>query len=88
MNRLVDAIVGARATAPQLTPESRRNPSCRLPQVIADAAAWYGAAMVARSRRHLLRLWLVPADARQLPVVFAQRYGNVLAGERGAVTAA
>ncbi len=28
-------------------------------------------------RRHLLRLWLAPAEARPLPAVFAERYGSV-----------
>jgi len=36
-------------------------------------------------RRHLLRLWLSPADARPLPPVFAERYGSVTAGARGGV---
>jgi hypothetical protein len=36
-------------------------------------------------RRHLLRLWLAPADARPLPAVFAQRYGSVVPGARGGV---
>jgi hypothetical protein len=36
-------------------------------------------------RRHLLRLWLAPADARPLPPVFAQRYGSVTPGARGGV---
>lgn len=36
-------------------------------------------------RRHLLRLWLAPADARPLPPVFAQRYGSVVPGRRGGV---
>ncbi len=36
-------------------------------------------------RRHLLRLWLAPADARPLPSVFAQRYGSVVPGARGGV---
>jgi Taurine catabolism dioxygenase TauD, TfdA family len=36
-------------------------------------------------RRHLLRLWLAPADARPLPPVFAQRYGSVVPGARGGV---
>jgi alpha-ketoglutarate-dependent taurine dioxygenase len=36
-------------------------------------------------RRHLLRLWLAPADARPLPAVYAQRYGSVLPGARGGV---
>ncbi len=36
-------------------------------------------------RRHLLRLWLAPADARPLPPVYAQRYGSVTPGARGGV---
>ena len=36
-------------------------------------------------RRHLLRLWLAPTDARALPPVFAQRYGSVAPGLRGGV---
>jgi hypothetical protein len=36
-------------------------------------------------KRHLLRLWLAPADARPLPPVFAQRYGSVTPGDRGGV---
>ena len=36
-------------------------------------------------RRHLLRLWLAPTQARALPPVYAQRYGNVTPGERGGV---
>jgi hypothetical protein len=36
-------------------------------------------------RRHLLRLWLAPDDARPLPPVFAQRYGSVTPGARGGV---
>ena len=36
-------------------------------------------------RRHLLRLWLAPADARPLPPVFAQRFGSVVPGARGGV---
>ena len=36
-------------------------------------------------RRHLLRLWLAPPDARPLPAVFAQRYGSVVPGARGGV---
>ena len=38
-------------------------------------------------RRHLLRLWLAPDDARPLPPVFAQRYGSVVPGSRGGVAA-
>jgi hypothetical protein len=36
-------------------------------------------------RRHLLRLWLAPDDARPLPPAFAQRYGSVTPGARGGV---
>jgi hypothetical protein len=39
-------------------------------------------------RRHLLRLWLAPSDARALPAVFAQRYGSIDAGRRGGVHSA
>ena len=35
--------------------------------------------------RHLLRLWLAPAQARPLPEVFAPRYGSVTPGERGGI---
>jgi hypothetical protein len=34
-------------------------------------------------KRHLLRLWLAPAGARQLPEVFAERYGSIVPGDRG-----
>jgi hypothetical protein len=36
-------------------------------------------------KRHLLRLWLAPAEARPLPPVFAERYGSITPGERGGV---
>lgn len=36
-------------------------------------------------RRYLLRLWLAPEGARELPPVFAERYGSVVAGARGGV---
>lgn len=36
-------------------------------------------------RRHLLRLWLAPTDARPLPRIFAERYGTVTIGDRGGV---
>ena len=36
-------------------------------------------------RRHLLRLWLAPPEARPLPPVFVQRYGSITPGERGGV---
>jgi hypothetical protein len=37
-------------------------------------------------KRHLLRLWLAPANARSLPQVFAERYGRITPGERGGLT--
>jgi TfdA family taurine catabolism dioxygenase TauD len=37
-------------------------------------------------KRHLLRLWLAPANARPLPPVFAERYGQITPGERGGIT--
>jgi hypothetical protein len=36
-------------------------------------------------RRHLLRLWLAPVEARPLPAVFAERYSSVVPGDRGGV---
>jgi hypothetical protein len=39
-----------------------------------------------QKRRHLLRLWLSPADGRPLPPVFAERYGSIEPGHRGGVT--
>ncbi len=39
-------------------------------------------------RRHLLRLWLAPAQGRELPAAFAQRYGTVQPGRRGGVPSA
>jgi hypothetical protein len=36
-------------------------------------------------KRHLLRLWLAPPEARPLPPVFAQRYGSITPGDRGGV---
>jgi hypothetical protein len=38
-------------------------------------------------KRHLLRLWLAPASARPLPPVFADRYGSVVPGDRGGISA-
>jgi hypothetical protein len=35
--------------------------------------------------RHLLRLWLCPANGRPLPEVFAPRYGSVTSGDRGGI---
>lgn len=36
-------------------------------------------------KRHLLRLWLSPPNARPLPSVFAERYGSLEPGHRGGV---
>jgi hypothetical protein len=36
-------------------------------------------------KRHLLRLWLAPENARPLPAVFAERYGTVVPGRRGGI---
>lgn len=39
-------------------------------------------------KRHLLRLWLAPPNARPLPPVFAERFGSITPGARGGVTVA
>ena len=36
-------------------------------------------------KRHLLRLWLAPPDARPLPAVFAECYGGITPGDRGGI---
>ena len=36
-------------------------------------------------KRHLLRLWVAPPNARPLPEVFAERFGSVIPGERGGI---
>jgi hypothetical protein len=36
-------------------------------------------------KRHLLRLWLCPPDARPLPPVFAEIYGGIAIGDRGGI---
>ncbi len=36
-------------------------------------------------KRHLLRLWLAPENARPLPPVFAERFGSTTPGDRGGV---
>ena len=36
-------------------------------------------------KRHLLRLWLSPPEARQLPPVFAECYGSTTIGDRGGI---
>ncbi len=38
-----------------------------------------------KDRRHLLRLWLSVSQARELPAVFAQRFGTTEVGNRGGV---
>ena len=35
--------------------------------------------------RHLLRLWLSLPGDRQLPPVFASRYGSITVGDRGGI---
>lgn len=40
------------------------------------------------SPRHLLRLWLSMPGDRELPPVFAQRYGSLDVGDRGGITVA
>jgi len=42
----------------------------------------------AERKRHLLRLWLAPRNARPLPEVFAARFGSVTPGDRGGITIA
>jgi hypothetical protein len=36
-------------------------------------------------KRHLLRLWLAPPNARPLPKIYADRFGSVTPGDRGGV---
>ncbi|HEU0251903.1 MAG TPA: TauD/TfdA family dioxygenase, partial [Pyrinomonadaceae bacterium] len=36
-------------------------------------------------KRHLLRLWVAPPNARPLPEVFAERFGSITPGDRGGV---
>lgn len=36
-------------------------------------------------KRHLLRLWLCPPVARELPVQFTGRYGGIAVGDRGGI---
>ena len=37
-------------------------------------------------RRHLLRLWVAPTNARRLPDVYAERFGSITPGDRGGVS--
>lgn len=39
-------------------------------------------------KRHLLRLWLAPRNARPLPEVFAERFGSTTPGDRGGIALA
>jgi Taurine catabolism dioxygenase TauD, TfdA family len=39
-------------------------------------------------KRHLLRLWLAPPNARSLPEVYAERFVSITPGDRGGVTVA
>jgi hypothetical protein len=39
----------------------------------------------AERKRHLLRLWLSPPNARPLPPVFAECYGDITIGNRGGI---
>ena len=36
-------------------------------------------------KRHLLRLWVAPPNARPLPDVYAERFGSITPGDRGGV---
>lgn len=36
-------------------------------------------------KRHLLRLWVAPPNARPLPEVYAERFGSITPGDRGGV---
>jgi hypothetical protein len=36
-------------------------------------------------KRHLLRLWIAPPAARELPPVFAECYGGITPGDRGGI---
>ena len=36
-------------------------------------------------KRHLLRLWLAPANSRPLPEVYVERFGSVTPGDRGGI---
>jgi hypothetical protein len=36
-------------------------------------------------KRHLLRLWMAPREARPLPPVYAERFGSVVPGDRGGI---
>ena len=37
-------------------------------------------------KRHLLRLWIAPPNARPLPEIYTERFGSITPGDRGGVT--
>ena len=37
-------------------------------------------------KRHLLRLWVAPPNARPLPEIYAERFGSITPGDRGGIT--
>lgn len=37
-------------------------------------------------KRHLLRLWLAPPNARPLPEIYAERFGSITPGDRGGLS--
>ena len=39
-------------------------------------------------KRHLLRLWVAPPNARPLPEIYAERFGSIIPGKRGGVVVA
>jgi hypothetical protein len=39
-------------------------------------------------KRHLLRVWVAPLNARPLPEVYAERYGSITPGDRGGAAVA
>jgi hypothetical protein len=39
-------------------------------------------------KRHLLRLWVAPPNARPLPEIYAERFGSIISGKRGGVVVA
>ncbi|HMH43210.1 MAG TPA: TauD/TfdA family dioxygenase [Pyrinomonadaceae bacterium] len=39
-------------------------------------------------KRHLLRLWVAPPNARPLPEVYAERFGSIIPGDRGGIEVA
>ncbi len=83
---------------PTAEPPHRINQIYMEPVLFAHAAGIEGLQILNRTafedwpeparKRHLLRLWLAPEDARPLPPVFAERYGSVVPGARGGVMVA